>query len=122
MNRSIASRLTALLAAALFFLAWGGEAVGMHPCAHHTAISQAGAEHAHHHGAPETPEEPAHGGCTCVSGCPSMAGSLLPPLQAGVRLHALVERIAPRQFPPAQSSAPHLVPFFLPYSQGPPLG
>ncbi len=120
MNRSIASRLTALLAAALFFLAWGGEAVGVHPCPHHTAIERAEGGH-DHHGAPDTPDEPAHGGCTCVSGCPSMAGSLLPP-PAGVRLQALVERIAPRAFPPVESSAPHVLPYFLPYSQGPPLG
>ncbi len=121
MNRSTASRLTALLVAALFFLAWGGEAVGMHPCPHHAGIVRADAEHAHHH-APDAPDEPAHGGCTCVSGCPSGAGSLLPPPNAGARLVALVERIAPRQFPPVESSAPHFLPYFLPYSQGPPPG
>ena len=133
MNRSPAHRLAALLVTALFFLAWGGEAVGAHSCPHHGGVvpgaHEGGPSHtapaAHedhaHHPEPGHSDAPEHGGCTCVTGCPSGAGSLLPP-DVALGLQATLTRFAPRAFPPIQSSAPLLTPYLLPYSQAPPLG
>lgn len=126
MNRSPASRLTALLAAVLFFLAWGGEAVGVHACPHHAGVHQAqgGMDHMEgaHHDAGTKADAPQHGECTCVSGCPSVAGSLLPVDVDAVGIQVAVALIGARPFPPVESSAPLVPPYFLPYAQAPPLG
>jgi hypothetical protein len=128
-NRSPASRLTALLAAVLFFLAWGGEAAGAHACPHHAGVHRApGAHHdaghgaGAHHGAPEDGNAGQHDACTCATGCPSATGSLLPAPAPDAGIQVAESRIAPRPFHTVQSPAPLFLPYFLPYSQAPPLG
>lgn len=124
-NRSPASRLTALLAAVLFFLAWGGEAVGVHACPHHAGIHPVPGAHAemdHSGGDHHKPDAPQHGECTCVSGCPSVAGSLLPVDIDAVGIQVAVALIGPRPFPPTESSTQLVLPYVLPYAHAPPLG
>jgi hypothetical protein len=135
-KRSAANRFSALLAALLLLFTWTGDAVGLHPCPHHSAVARtgggpaAGAGHAAH---PEhdpaavaaehdraPAEHGAHGGCTCVGCCP--AGVALPVFAAACREAAAVLPAAasvaladrgaglPDRFPP----------FALPYGLAPP--
>jgi hypothetical protein len=120
-NRSPLSRLSALLAAVFFFLAWGGEAAGLHACPHHGGVPAAHADASHHGGHDQAPAEE-HGGCTCASGCPSAGGALLPPIEGGAGLRVAVVHAGPALFPRAAWAAPTVPPFFLPYAQGPPQG
>ena len=127
--RTLAHRLTALLALAFFLVTWTEEALGAHGCAHHDAIpgraaamhSMAhGAAHAEHgHGAPA----PAHGSrhaCTCQGTCPSVAGGALPAAADAV-LRVAPPSVAAAAAPRASRILPRLVPFFLPYGQAPPV-
>lgn len=132
MKRTPAHRLTALLAAALFLFTWTGEALGMHACPHHDAVPGAmrlaHAAMAHgggHHAAQPSHDAPAPGhgerhACTCQGTCPSATGGALPAhAQASVRVAPAAIAAAPRH--DAGAILPRLVPFFLPYGQGPPL-
>ncbi len=124
-NRSPFSRVSALLAALFFFLAWGGEAAGLHACPHHGGGTAAHADaggHGEHGGGHDEAPAPEHGGCTCASGCPSASGALLPPDEGGAGLRVALVRAGPALFPRAEWAAPTVPPFFLPYAQGPPQG
>jgi hypothetical protein len=124
-NRSPLHRLSALLAAAFFFLAWGGEAAGLHACPHHGGAPAAHADAPGHGGHGDGHDEapaPEHGGCTCASGCPSAGGVPLPPDEGGAGLRVAVVHAGPATFPRAEWAAPTVPPFFLPYAQGPPQG
>lgn len=130
-RRTPAHRLTALLAVVLFLFTWTGEALGMHACPHHDAVlgadrmAQGAAGHVGHHAARPDRDAPApdhagHHACTCQGTCPSATGGALP--AAG----EAVVRVAPPAVlaaaaADAGSIVPRLVPFFLPYGQGPPL-
>jgi len=129
-KRSAANRFSALLAALLLLFTWTGDAVGLHPCPHHSAVARAGggpAEHGAHaaHGAAAAEHDRppadhgAHGGCTCVGCCP--AGVALPVFAAPCLDVAIVLPAAsvasidrgtglPDRFPP----------FTLPYGLAPP--
>jgi len=130
-QRTFAHRLTALFALAFFLFTWTGEALGAHRCPHHdsvpgkAAVAQHTDAHAHHgathagHHAP-APEHGDRHACTCQGSCPSVAGGALPASEdAVVRVApaSVREAAAPR----VESIVPQLVPFFLPYAQGPPL-
>ncbi|MET0399372.1 MAG: hypothetical protein ABW277_21460 [Longimicrobiaceae bacterium] len=136
MKRSAANRFSALLAALLLLFTWTGDAVGLHPCPHHSAVARAGGgpaagaghgahpEHdpaasaaAEHDRAPA--DHGAHGGCTCVGCCP--AGVALPVFavpfcDVGDAVPAASVAVAdrgtglPDRFPP----------FVLPYGLAPP--
>ena len=127
-QRTPAHRLTALLALVLFLFTWTGEALGMHRCPHHDAVPAAShaAAHGGHHGAAQPSHDaqaPEHGdrhACTCQGTCPSATGGALPTVaDAAVRVAPEHVASAPRQ--DAGAITPRLVPFFLPYGQGPPL-
>jgi len=131
-QRTLAHRLTALLALAFFLFTWTGEALGAHGCAHHDAVAGMAAAaqpaaHGHHgaaheqhrQGAPGTGHGDRHA-CTCQGTCPSVSGGALPPAADAVL------RVAPPSTgraaaPRVDRIVPRLVPFFLPYGQGPPL-
>jgi len=80
-------RLTALWALLVFAFGWGGDALVLHPCPHHSAIAHAGAAaHADHASgrhasarqeAPDGHEMPSHaGGCSCIVACAGVADAL----------------------------------------------
>jgi len=131
-QRTLAHRLTALLAVVFFLFTWTGEALGAHGCAHHDAIPGGGAaaaqpaSHGHHgaaheqhgHGAPDTGHGDHHA-CTCQGTCPSVSGGALPPA-ADAALRVAPPSVARAAAPRVERIVPRLVPFFLPYGQGPP--
>lgn len=131
-QRTLAHRLTALLALAFFLFTWTEEALGAHGCAHHDAISGKvaaahPAEHAHHgaaHGrhqqdAPDASHGDQHA-CTCQGTCPSVSGGALPAMADAV-VRVAPPHVATAAAPRVDRINPRLVPFFLPYGQGPPL-
>ncbi|MEW5927746.1 MAG: hypothetical protein AB1941_09685 [Gemmatimonadota bacterium] len=127
MKRSSANRFSALVAALLLLFGWTGDAVGLHPCPHHSAVTAADAGHGDSHAAhnasaenaPDAADHGRHGGCTCVGCCPagvalpvfgassSSTQAILPPGTV-----ALADRGTglPDRFPP----------FVLPYGHAPP--
>ena len=144
MDRTLPSRLTALLAAVLFLFSWTGDALGWHACPHHSsvpgpharAVVEDAADHGAHGGhqaaAPDAASDAEHGGdshdsepggahgCTCTGTCPSAIGGAVPTVtDAGLR----VAPASIRDARPDDSAdvLPRLVPFFLPYGQAPPL-
>lgn len=127
MQRTFAHRLTALLALAFFLFTWTGEALGAHGCPHHDAVpgaAQAQAQHGHHgahaqHDAPATEHGDRHA-CTCQGSCPSVAGGAVPTAVDAV-LRVAPASVARAAAPRVDAIVPLLVPFFLPYGQGPPL-
>lgn len=129
MQRTFAHRLTALLALAFFLFTWTGEALGAHGCPHHDAVpgaaqAQAQAQHGHHdaHAQQDAPA-PEHGdrhACTCEGSCPSVAGGAVPTAADAVVRGAPLS-VARAAAPRGSAIVPRLVPFFLPYGQGPPL-
>ncbi|HEX8906599.1 MAG TPA: hypothetical protein VF771_17240 [Longimicrobiaceae bacterium] len=132
MKRTPAHRLTALLAVVLFLFTWTGEALGMHACPHHDSVSAplrvahgAMAHGGGHHAAQPSHDAPApeHGdrhACTCQGTCPSATGGALP-VSAGTAVRVAPASVAAAPRADAGSIVPRLVPFFLPYGQGPPL-
>jgi hypothetical protein len=130
--RTLAHRLTALLALAFFLFTWTEEAVGAHGCAHHDAIPGRAmaahpAAHGHHGGSHGQPGHhapaPGHGdrhACTCQGTCPSVAGGALPTAADEVLRVAPVS-VATATAPRMDRILPRLAPFFLPYGQGPPV-
>jgi hypothetical protein len=129
-QRTLAHRLTALLVAALFLFTWTGEALGAHACPHHDAVSGAQAMahsdggHGHHaavhasHDAPAPQHADSHA-CTCQGTCPSVASGALPATDAA-SLRVAPASVTDAPAPRADGLHPRLVPFFLPYGQGPP--
>jgi hypothetical protein len=128
--RTFAHRLTALLALTLFLFTWTGEALGQHGCPHHDAVpgmavaaempghGHHGAAHGQKHDVP-APEHAENHACTCQGTCPSVASGALPaPADAILRVAPAI--VAQAAAPRVDRIAPRLVPFFLPYSQGPP--
>ncbi len=135
-KRSAANRFSALLAALLLLFTWTGDAVGLHPCPHHSAVVRAGggpaaraghgahAEHgpaaaaaAEHDRAPA--DHGAHGGCTCVGCCP--AGVALPVFAASCREAGAVVPAAPVASLDRGAGLPdRFPPFTLPYGLAPP--
>lgn len=128
MQRTFAHRLTALLALAFFLFTWTGEALGAHGCPHHDAVPGAAAvdaQHGGHHGAQAqhdvpAPEDAESHACTCQGSCPSVAGGAIP-TAAGAVLRVAPASVANAAVPRVDAIVPRLVPFFLPYGQGPPL-
>lgn len=137
-KRSPASRFSALAAALLLLFAWTGDAVGLHPCPHHSAVPVAGghvpaaavADHGGHmgHGASAAaarhgaaPADHAeHGACTCVECCP--AGVSLP-VFAAPRCDAAPALATTAAASPAAREAglpDRFPPFVLPYGLAPP--
>lgn len=131
-KRSTANRFSALLAALLLLFTWTGDAVGLHPCPHHSAVVRAdgGAAapaghgaHAEHAAAAEHDRAPAahgaHGGCTCVGCCP--AGVALPTFAAACREAGVVVPAAPVASVDRGAGLPdRFPPFTLPYGLAPP--
>jgi hypothetical protein len=117
--------VTGLLALCVLLLSGAAESLGLHACPHHTRIgSTAAAPQAHHeHGDHRTPapQHAEHEGCTCASGCPAPGATLLPApgesLVASVVSAAAEPLVRRDETRPARSQ-----PYFLPYSQAPPLG
>ena len=134
MTRRLPHRLSALVAAAFFLLSWGGEALGQHGCPHHSGVpgqaahaEDASQGHAEHHAAAEDGHHapspvPAdgHQSCTCQGTCPSAAGVALPAApKDGIPVAA--ERADASLGAAPQAAVALRIPFFLPYSQAPPL-
>lgn len=129
MQRTLAHRLAALLALAFFLFTWTEEALGAHGCAHHDAVpgrvaAAHPAAHGHHgaaharHGAPASEHGDRHA-CTCQGTCPSVSGGALPATAEAV-VRVAPPHVAAAAAPRVDRLVPRLVPFFLPYGQGPP--
>jgi hypothetical protein len=126
-QRTFAHRLTALLALAFFLFTWTGEALGAHGCPHHDAVpgaAQAQAQHGHHDAHAQqdapAPEHAERHACTCEGSCPSVAGGAVPTAADAV-VRVAPASVARAAAPRGSAIVPRLVPFFLPYGQGPPL-
>jgi hypothetical protein len=123
-------RLTALWALLVFAFGWGGDALVLHPCPHHSAIAHTGAAShgghggGHHAAAPQQAPDPhdaqSHaGGCSCIVACAASADALAaPPADLRVATGAFrVVRVATATRPPA---LPGRTEFVLPYPTAPP--
>jgi hypothetical protein len=122
-------RLTALWALLVFSFGWGGDALVLHPCPHHSSIARAGAGHAGHGGghhvaterqAPDEHDAPSHaGGCSCVVACAGTADALAAApadVRLGVETFSVV-RIAPAAH---EAALPGRLEYLLPYPTAPP--
>lgn len=131
LKRSPASRFSALLAALLLLFGWTGDAVGLHPCPHHSAVpAPVASEHGGHaadHGdsaasarSDRTPaDHREHGACTCVGNCP--AGVALPVFAAPRCDAAAVQPTAAPSLADRGTGLPDRFPHFaLPYGLAPP--
>jgi hypothetical protein len=123
-------RITALWALLVFTFGWGGDALVLHPCPHHSAISHAGmAAHAGHGGghhaaaAPEHPDghdAPSHaGGCSCIVACAGMADALAASA-ADVRPAAIASRVVREVAATHTAALPGRIEYVLPYPTAPP--
>jgi hypothetical protein len=131
-KRSAASRFSALVAALLVLFTWTGDAVGLHPCPHHSAVPAAaapehGGGHAADHGAsaaaarhdPSSADHAEHGACTCVGCCP--AGVALPVFAAPCcDASPVLPASPPVSADPGTGLPDRFPPFFLPYGLAPP--
>lgn len=124
MKRPFLLRASALWAALLLALTWGGDAYGLHTCPHHGLVPVAqGGHSAHgnaaHAGHGKQAPSPEHQGCTCIGCCHAGTVALVP--DAG----ALAVRAAVSNHPAApagrdENALPAPPPYLLPYSTAPP--
>lgn len=127
MKRSSPNRFSALVAALLVLFAWTGDAVGLHPCPHHSALPTAAdtadagaADEDHGAHAPDPADHGEHGACTCVGCCP--AGAALPAFAAALRETPILDGAPPSSLAGRATDLPaRFPPFVLPYGQAPPL-
>jgi hypothetical protein len=126
-SRTPAQRFAILLVMALHLSAWAGDALGFHPCPHHSAIpgamhapmGHAPMEHGHAgHGQGSPAPHAQHEACTCVSACPSAAPALLP--TAAPALTAAVTSVPAEPLGAASTILPRFLPHVLPYGHAPP--
>lgn len=115
----------ALRVALAFLIALAGEVSGAHACPHHE-IALAGQpadaglhEHDPHAGDPAG--DPGHSGpCTCVGVCHGSAAAPLPSVGPVVGHFRGVSSPAPALVPDSGTSVRLLLPYVLPYANGPP--
>lgn len=122
-------RLTALWALLVFAFGWGGDALVLHPCPHHSAIAQAGAAHAGHGGAHHVATQASHDpngapshadGCSCVVACAGTAFALEAP-RAELRVGAPVVRVEETRSALPGTALPGREHFVLPFPTAPPV-
>ena len=122
-------RLTAFLALLVFAAGWSEDALVLHPCPHHAAISHMSAQHGHgdaHHAAAGRQAQdgqgmPAHSGpCSCIIACAGTAYALAAP-PADVRLSPVVSRSAPLAHARARTALPGRPHHVLPFPTAPPV-
>jgi len=130
MSRTAIKRFAAGFLAALYMLGGAEHLLGVDPCPHHEgAFVEAGIDvgdsahaphHAHHAGAsdPESKSED-HGPCGCVGPCATPAPTALPS-ETTLQVGDALDHVESASTPDRDSVAPQFVPFFLPYSSGPP--
>jgi hypothetical protein len=123
-----ARRVPALLLTLVFLFAGTAEGMGVHRCPHHDVLpgtAQAAAVHgaddhgAGHHAHTADASAPAHENCTCMGAC--QAGSAATPPDGGSAVIALdsgTDRHVVWWSPPSARAT--LVPFLLPFANGPP--
>lgn len=129
MRASPLFRLTALWALLVFGFGWGGDALVLHPCPHHSAISHAAAAHGGHAGghhaatrqqAPDGQQAPSHaGGCSCIVACAGTADALAA-APADLRLAAGALRVVRIARAPHAAVLPGRLEYVLPYPTAPP--
>jgi hypothetical protein len=121
-NRTPLQRLAIFFVMALHLSAWTGDALGVHPCPHHSGLPAAveqGAHHAGNHAHGKAPAgHGAHDVCTCVSACPSAAPALLPDAAPAFQAAVVDHHAAPAS--PAEALLSSTRPYILPYGQAPP--
>lgn len=115
--------------ALVFLLSGAGETFGVHLCPQHDLVGHTGGHGAdssdtglHQHDAPSEPSDSqtGHEHCTCLGVCPTSAAADVP--AAGASTIEVAFEIVPRvPVAPVDVVLPRLAPFFLPYSQAPPL-
>ena len=123
MTRTSSQRLAIFVVMALHLFAWTGDALGVHPCPHHSgipaALMQPAMEHGGHHDHGKAPAgHGTHDVCTCVSACPSSAPALLPDAAPALQVAVVEQHPAPAHR--AESVLSRTRPYLLPYGQAPP--
>ena len=124
-------RLSALWALLVFAFGWGGDALVLHPCPHHSAIAHAGATAHDGHGgghhaaarqeAPDPHDAQSHaGGCSCIVACAGVADALAA-APADIRIAAGAVRLARIVPAPHASVLPGRIEHVLPYPTAPPV-
>ncbi|MFL5542007.1 MAG: hypothetical protein ACJ8J0_23670 [Longimicrobiaceae bacterium] len=118
-------RLTALWALLVFAAGWSEDALVLHPCPHHAAVSHpahAGGHHAATHSqAPDAPAAPSHAdGCSCVVACAGTAFALDAP-RAELRVDAPVVRVRAIASARPGTALPGREHFVLPFPTAPPV-
>ena len=124
-KRPLPHRAAALLAVLLVLFSWTGDALGLHPCPHHSAVATAegghggGHSHAAARDAAPSPEEEGHAECTCVGSCPAGVALSVPAASSAVAAAPLARaevslRAAGTELPD------RFLPHVLPYGQAPP--
>jgi hypothetical protein len=122
-NRTPAQRIAILFVMAFHLFAWTGDALGVHPCPHHSAFDAAAMHHGqartagHGHGHAPAGQD-GHDACTCVSACPSVTPALLPRADATFAADVVTHHAAPPAAGPSLLSRSR--PYLLPYAQAPP--
>jgi hypothetical protein len=118
------------VAALLLLFTWTGDAVGLHPCPHHSGVPAAdaghpeGGGHAAHgghgaHDADPAPHSDDHGACTCAGSC--LGGAALPVLDAVPGEAPFAAALARHAAAPDAAGLPdRFPPFVLPYGHAPP--
>ncbi|HVG43875.1 MAG TPA: hypothetical protein VM890_04065 [Longimicrobium sp.] len=129
MRASLPFRVSALWALLVFAFGWGGDALVLHPCPHHSAISQPGAAaHAGHGGdhhaaasqdASDEHGTPSHAGCTCVVACAGAADALAA-APVDVRLATGASRLVHVASTSSGAVLPGRLAYVLPYPTAPP--
>jgi hypothetical protein len=122
-------RLTALWALLVFAFGWGGDALVLHPCPHHSAIARAGASHmghgsGHHAAAPQQAPDghdaQSHaGGCSCIVPCAG-ATDAVAAAPADVRIPVGAFRIVRVVTATHLAALPGRIEYVLPYPTAPP--
>lgn len=122
-------RVPALLLALVFLFAGTAEGMGVHRCPHHDVLpgtAQAAELHgvdaghgAGHHAHTADTSAPAHENCTCMGACqPGGVATLPDGGSAVIALDSGTDRHVAWWSPPSDHAA--LVPFLLPFANGPP--
>lgn len=131
MRASPLFRLSALWALLVFAFGWGGDALVLHPCPHHSAIAHAGAPAhdghggGHHAGARQEAPDPhdaqSHaGGCSCIVACAGVADALAA-APADVRIANGASRLVVIASTSNGAVLPGRIEYVLPYSTAPPV-
>jgi hypothetical protein len=124
------NRIVAMMTALVFLLLGAGDLFGLRACPHHESSDGHGGAHAsaperslhheHREEAPSSVPDANHEPCTCAGFCPT-APTVGLPADTDVPVAFTVAAAELPVVGDTGSEFPRFIPFFLPYSQAPPL-